>query len=743
MIVVFVLSWAAVIVAPGMFLARRLAADAEAAPRLAFAIALGLLCVGWGGWTLSALVGLALPLHLDRTVLAVAALATSGLTWWRTRGTPVKRPRAWTRADLAALTLAVTAGATWMARFDSLTFTQHHCMPASALIALTDFLSGYAPDLPASMVGKNLTLMARFGQNEGAVALLATHVATLEAFGPRWAMGVEGALASLAGYGLGRALWARPAWALALAACVAGSPFALAIRHPNPNLTSYALVVTVLALAIGIGRDRPAWVGALAGLAVAVSHHLLPAALALPLVLWPRAEWRAVARRYAVGLGWALLPSVLAHGAMLFGDQPASFESFQKYPSVRHCIGPACFDWHGLLNWPFAPELYRDPHRALPALLRFPAELLARHGLLAIGLAAVGFVCAARNDARRVLLQCMPAVLALPPLLAQANWVDRAKSGTILPLLPPLYVLAVAGARRLVDPRSRRRALVVLAVAVALSAVAVTLAKRARFPVDPRLPSLYAEWDGKGTPRSAPELVEHVAVDRAVTTALAWLPDLGGASFGGPGASIASLAAAGRQPRFRDFTVSPSDRMLRLLGVGGELVPPGLSALARAHGGDPDQLPLAARDSRAVALVLDLSRPLHGRDDFLRAASAVDAGADAGAVDVDLTDLDDAIVTSLGASWHGPESALVALRHGPLVWLAIANLPSAVLEASAGRGVRVVDVGGRERVVVRVGADARVVTTDLIAWEPSWDLSWEATARHGPWRARPLAYTFD
>lgn len=97
----------------------------------------------------------------------------------------------------------------------------------------------------------------------------------MEAFAFRWALGVDGVLAALAGYGFGHAIWNRGPWTLALAALVASSAFALAILQPNPNLTSYSLLTAVLAFGLRRASRRAALAGMPAGLTVAVANHLL------------------------------------------------------------------------------------------------------------------------------------------------------------------------------------------------------------------------------------------------------------------------------------------------------------------------------------------------------------------------------------------------------------------------------------------------------------------------------------
>ena len=109
-------------------------------------------------------------------------------------------------------------------------------------------------------------------------------------------------------------------------------------------------------------------------------------------------------------------------------------------------------------------------------------------------------------------------------------------------------------------------------------------------------------------------------------------------------------------------------------------------------------------------MALALDEPWGVRGDFLQIADVAVGDWPR----IDLTLVDQTVVTPLAAPWHGVETALVVLRHGSLVWLALLNLPGEVIARESMRGVEVIPAADRGRLVVRVPEGERVNVTDFM-----------------------------
>ena len=172
-----------------------------------------------------------------------------------------------------------------------------------------------------------------------------------------------------------------------------------------------------------------------------------------------------------------------------------------------------------------------------------------------------------------------------------------------------------------------------------------------------------------------------------------------------------------------------SDRRQRRVGPGW----------AECRGGDRDRNSLPDGGASHVDLTLALDDPWLVFGGFLQVADAAVGDWPR----IDLTLVDQAVVTPLAAPWHGVEIALVVLRHGSLVWFALLNPSCEVIARESMRGVAVIPAADRDHVIVRVPKGERVIVTDFMSWEPPWDVSREASAAVDSWQQHLLQSGFD
>ncbi len=244
------------------------------------------------------------------------------------------------------------------------------------------------------------------------------------------------------------------------------------------NETGFVLAGFLLAAAVflavfreerkkaGGGKPRKeGWVsplaGAFLGALVGVRHEL---AIVVPFVALA-SRGKNKAQLLAAFMVFAL-PWTAWHSAVLGNPLASEVQSYAPPdPFYRHCLGPLCFRFNGLLN--FQEEgIVRTPGYGYPVFVLLPLALLASFGVLLAALSAAG------------------AAVFVLFLLPMENW-EAHKTGLLYPLVPAVAIVCAAGIGALAE--GRRAAIFAFLAACAISYLLVLgVLALPRFPEDPR-----------------------------------------------------------------------------------------------------------------------------------------------------------------------------------------------------------------------------------------------------------------
>ncbi len=275
-------------------------------------------------------------------------------------------------------------------------------------------------------------------------------------------------------------------WVSVLAGLVAAlHPYLFRIPGLDENLFSLAVTSFVVFLLATGRRPFLPIVGFAAAYAIAIRHEDV---LFLPAIVW----W--VARRHGLRALWSLLvalavgiaPTLIRH-AVAMGSLFAH-ESFLQHPEpFAHRFLGIPFEWRGLLNFPFHPEVVRTPPNPYPSGLMLPLVLARTSGYAFCAIALLGLVRLFRRD--RVvgwftLLWMAPLWLLLSVV---EHWDYPSKMSIPVVMLNPVFLWFASGLDGLGHFHPVRLGRLALAAALVVAALsALNAIPSSLFPADPR-----------------------------------------------------------------------------------------------------------------------------------------------------------------------------------------------------------------------------------------------------------------
>ncbi len=287
--------------------------------------------------------------------------------------------------------------------------------------------------------------------------------------------------------------WVTRKW-VAVAAGLAAALHPLLFRIPGLDENLFSLAVTSF-LVFLLATDRRALLpvaGFAAAYAISIRHEDV---LFLPAVLW----W--VARRHGpralpsllASLAAGIAPTLVRHAVAM--GSPFAYESFLQHPEpFPHQFLGSPFEWRGLLNFPFYPEVVRTPPNPYPTALMLPLVLARTSGYAFCVLVVFGAVSLWRRDrttAGFTILWVAPMGLLLSVV---EHWDYPSKMSVPVVMLNPVFLWFATGLDGLAGAGSRPARLAGVALAGALVAAAVSglnAIPSPAFPADPRYRDRY------------------------------------------------------------------------------------------------------------------------------------------------------------------------------------------------------------------------------------------------------------
>lgn len=450
-------------------------------PFLLAALFTGYLIVTWLAYPLSAAFGV--PVGPGSLVLGGSTVSLPLAVLAQRRGLDLPRWKPPGRADLAWMAMPALVGWVYFQNFSFNQAVSSFCLKDNIRLLLQ----------PPADTGYLFRVVVG-DQREGGPAFAAGVMGTLSdpLIGARLVFALCGmAIATFTTLAV-RRLIARE-W-VAVVAGLAAALHPLLFRIPGLDENLFSLAVTSF-LVFLLATDRRAFLpiaGFAAAYAIAIRHEDV---LFLPAMVW----W--VARRHGlhalppllVALAAGIAPTLVRHAVAM--GSPVAYESFLQHPEpFPHRFLGIPFEWRGLLNFPFHPEVVRTPPNPYPAALMLPLTLARTSGYFFCALVVLGAVRLFRRDRTAggfALLWLAPMGLLLSVL---EHWDYPSKMSVPVVILNPVFLGFGVGLDGLAGPGFRLERLAGLAVAGALVVAAVSglnAIPSSAFPADPRYRDRY------------------------------------------------------------------------------------------------------------------------------------------------------------------------------------------------------------------------------------------------------------
>lgn len=391
-------------------------------------------------------------------------------------------------------------------------------------------------DMVGTIAGKPMALFMTNGQKEGSIFALLPFIPAFRLFGFALAYLLLHVGLFSAAFSLAYRLFHHFAAGIVAGAFAAFHPILLSRSRLDENVIAL-LALLMLFTWLSIRPISRVGLGLLAAWTVATMHEF-----ALPLGAFAACHWvihrwqprrllRVVATAAIAGL-----PVLIRHMTTL--GSPFRHESTAQFGAIPHAIGPWHFNWHGLLNWPFFPELVRPIYSAAPTVVLLPAFFLRESGLLLTAATVTGVFLFLHRQWRVALPYLAFTLVVFGYLGVQSNWTETKKLGVllhafVLPILGVAFVPVVLKERRGFWP------LVAGATTtLALSLLLLTGARRTEFKPEPRaelyLPEFHAfgdkyltilkNWNEWMVMGNTPETADIRAFERHWLYDVSWLP---------------------------------------------------------------------------------------------------------------------------------------------------------------------------------------------------------------------------
>jgi hypothetical protein len=373
--------------------------------------------------------------------------------------------------ERGVIVFAGVAATAWLGWFDPTVSIESSCAYTSAYVA-----TGHECASAPTLLVENLN-----DERLGATAVLAGALTLFGAGGFHLLYGVLAFMYTLGGMLVGRVFGGSRAGGWLVSLFFVLNPGLLAIRVPDENLLSLALL---LAFFVELCRAKRHFVllGLLLAVAVSIRHVLF----LVVLVFFPWSAWRygvKASLRALVAFTLMTLPIHLRH-LYAFGSV-FSLESHSQFQAFSYSILGLSFSWNGMLNWPVFDEIVRTPHNPFPMLVGWLLEAARRWGSVLLAIVVVGVFAPRRPPtplSGRVAFSLFAPLMLF--LLLQEAWDQDNKLGVLAIVYPYFGFCLVAGAGAL----RRRPRLVGLSVVVLVSIAFVGqhALSNWRVPRDPR-----------------------------------------------------------------------------------------------------------------------------------------------------------------------------------------------------------------------------------------------------------------
>lgn len=395
------------------------------------------------------------------------------------------------------------------------------------------------PPAPFDFQTRVLGIVISWGQREGNVFILILFLTAFKLAGYNLAYIFVGCWLFLGVFSLIYRLFGRFIPALLVAFLVVIHPVLLA-RHVLDENTIVLMSLLALFNGLLVHRIPGVALGLLIAWALATSHELWLPLSVFAAVHWGLNRWSLRGGfKVAVAVAVASLPT-LVHHAMALGS-PFQFESWTEFEPITHHFFGSAFQYRGLLNWPFVPEMVRTPYTVFPTLLLFPAYFIHESGIALSGMTLAGVLLFLIRQPRAALPYVLFTLIFFMCIAVQSNWMEPKKMGVSLQMAVPVII----GLGFLFSEASRRNA---LSASVLLTVISTGLVlgfhhftKDLSFPPDPRTrdylptindkPFLDPEHGEKNYNRyivigNTPETPDAVEFERTNLLDLDWWPNL-------------------------------------------------------------------------------------------------------------------------------------------------------------------------------------------------------------------------
>ena len=615
----------------------------------AYSLIYGLVFVGSIAFIMVGFAGIFMRVFVNAWMLAAIALAIVatclGWLWWvevglrgRKLSEIVRSTRHWRKVVSTApgagwvLAAALLVALFYLINYDRYGFDEERCLIRAAVLPVHNYLGFDTPmswSLPEEAVTNNAFLHWNGGQRLGSAVFSGFALALFGFAGFQLTHALCGLFIFLGTFLAARETTERPGAALFGALALSLSPFLIQIDTFDENLLAAALAAVALPLLLRQRRDVLA-VGALFALFVGVRHVGILWAPGILAYLWlsRKPEKNPAGEMVTFGICALLFmsPYIYKHARDL-ELYALPYESFLSNPPVPHSFLGLEFNWRGLLNWPFVPDLVRSPFSPYPPAIGLPLTIVSRFGVLLTALSVAGLTWTFRRNWKDgLLLLSLLAPVALI-LALQSNWVEPAKMFVLVTVIPPMGIWLASGVAWSLDhklPTWQRYTLPAAAVVVVWTGVHV--AGSMEYPLDRRNLTYRKVYLTAFRNAMLPEQDEYLELRSAKLSRGNLLPS----------ADSVSLCQSSRlfkrrlrhtwqdltRPAVEDVTEPVANRFRRIQGFA-ELMHFPVTSMA---GGNLESSPKIRwpkpGDLEFRAVAFDFSLPLVLRSDFIRIATA-------------------------------------------------------------------------------------------------------------------------